>query len=275
MWPNCCKQPGLCLNNGVCRPSTSISRKRFACECPPDFHGDRCEQPIKSCTDVYNYLSQMSGAYTVLDSNLMPYEVYCDFDLSIGIIWTLVQSHSFANATTGLKYIASFSALFKNHPLSEDRIEWRGYRLANERMKTILENVEFILFTCNYDKSLYLYATDFAQVNLQNFDGDLLDDTQSTQSSVVMIERGSIGGQYFQNCKTWMKQNKLEPLHIEMYKDYSGCSGFSPLQNSTLCNSYNYFGNYLLGFLCLDSSHRCLESSGSTTQIWFGHPLAV
>ena len=271
-WYDCCKQPGLCLNNGECLPSESQKIwTRFKCKCPNGFHGNRCERPITTCDDVHRELSQESGVYKVVDASLTSYEVYCDFNREFNATWTLVQSYSRQNASSNSNLPITFAALYENTPLSENRLDWRGYRLSKTRMQEIVDNSQLLLFTCNYEKTLHLNESDYVKMQLPDLhhDGNLL---SLNDTVLVSIEQGNIGGQSFGNCKAVLVQNSHETLHVHVY--YS-CGGFKTPSISIqhYCLHFNYFGNYRLGYDCLDKTHRCLQSPESTTQLWFGRLL--
>ena len=272
IWYNCCKQSGLCLNNGVCLPTSPKTNKiwkRFKCKCLDGFHGDRCERPIKSCNDVYNEVSKVSGVYKVRDSKLASYEVYCNFDLDVNVTWTLVQSYSLKNSTLFSRDLnLVFTTLSENSPLSENTLEWGGYRLSKPRMQEITENSQFLLFTCNYEKRSHLYWSDYVEMYVPGHYGLVLDVNGTLD---VLIEHGRIGAQYFGSCHTWLAQIAGEVLHVNMYHDYTGCKEF---KTPSYCNSFKYFGSYKFGKACLDGNHRCLEGAESTTQLWFGRFLA-
>ena len=44
-----------CMNNGTCR---ALSMEKYACDCLPAYHGDRCEQVIDAC---FNNPCQQQG----------------------------------------------------------------------------------------------------------------------------------------------------------------------------------------------------------------------
>ncbi|CAB4006082.1 Hypothetical predicted protein [Paramuricea clavata] len=185
--------------------------------------------------------------------------------------WTLIQTYSFNNTILiSSQFNEIFTTLYENTPISENTLVWNGYRLSNPRMQAIKENSEFLLFTCNYEKSLSLYGSDYVEIYLPDLEGDVLDGNGTLD---VFIERGHIGGQYFGDCHTWLAQNAREILHVDMYYGYPACSEFTTpsITNYTLCNLFHYFGNYQFGHNCLDVAHRCVESPESTTQLWFGH----
>ena len=145
---NCCHQSNICPKNKICKPINFLKQKqkpwkRFTCECTGGYHGDNCDELIRSC-GVYLDRRRESGMYQVVDSVNGSYEVYCHFD-SDHVAWTLVQSYSFENRSL----VQFKKSLSKDIPISENALTWSGYRLSKPRMKSIKNNSIFLQFTCN------------------------------------------------------------------------------------------------------------------------------
>ena len=273
---NCCQQSDLCPKNKTCQTFNSQEKswKRFTCECPGGYHGDNCDQPIRSCGG-YLDVSRESGMYKVVDSGNSVYEVYCHFDS--GIAWTLVQSYSFANRS--LHQIKN--SLSKNFPISENVLNWSGYRLSKPRMMSIKDNSSFVQFTCDYEKHHDLEQSDYVQIPLQDIKQAYGTENQhvdvlelSGYSSDISVDqgRGKIGGYDLSYCQIWFDQRVFlgGPLHVHIRVTSLAECMFNQLSSCT--STHNYFGGYIGIYVddCRKQVHRCMHHDNSTTQLWFG-----
>ena len=157
---NCCQQSGLCPKNKICKPLNSVDKpwKRFTCECPDGYRGDNCKQRIMSCKG-YVDTHKKPGIYKVLAPDGSKYDVYCHFD-SYGA-WTLAQSYSYANR--------SLVGSTGGHGLSENALEWSGYILQKNIIKSIATNSSKLLLTCNYVKYYDTLRSDHLEITLASF----------------------------------------------------------------------------------------------------------
>ena len=102
--------------------------------------------------------------HMVVDFDMSVYEVYCHFDADGA--WTLVQSHNIANGSADYRHQ---TALYRNFPISENAVNWRGYRLRRPRMRSIQNNSAFLRLTCDYEKYHDdINETDYLQILLAN-----------------------------------------------------------------------------------------------------------
>ena len=264
---NCCQQSSLCPANKICKPNISTQRpwKRFTCECPDGYYENDCKQPITSCQDYANG-SLNSGIYKVVDFDISVYEVYCPFDADGA--WTLVQFHNIANGSADYRLQ---TALYRNFPISENAVNWRGYRLRRPRMRSIQNNSGFLRLTCDYEKYQDdINETDYVQILLANIrmSGesvvDVLDFDASNLYLTVGKEHGRIGTYGLNDCKIWLHQWIDRILHAHIHTGASSCK---------LIERTCYFdGEYFYSFLardCIANLHRCRRDGDSTTQIWF------
>ena len=246
----CCQQPGICPTGKICKPHNSLDKpwKRFSCECKDGYGGENCTTPIRSCGE-YLKSHPKSGKYEVLDSKNNVYTVYCHFD-SDGA-WTLVQSFSFANHTTGnSKYNRQ---LTENHPVSENTLTWSGYRLGNATIESINQDSDAMMFTCDFEKVKNVTQTDYLQVNL------------NTDNQNVNKYHGKIDGKDLKGCNFTLEQKNNETFHVMMQ---NGQCAFSPKQNPENCKRYYFI--YPFEMECLKQTHRCNMNQNSTSQIWLG-----
>ena len=272
---NCCQQSGICPKNKICVPLNFPEQpwKRFACKCPDGYHGDSCAQPIRSCESYANG-SRISGMYNVTAYNGTVYEVYCHFDSDAS--WTLVQSYSFANASS---YESKFrKPLYESHPVSKNSLTWSGYRLSKPRMKSIQHNSAFLQFTCEYEKTRDVTKSDYVQIPFEDIKEhstvvDILEYNVTTGYLTVREGRGQIGNNDVSHCKIWLHQSSLYSLGIGFTRNYqtTSCktSDLSQLSCPSTSTYYLFRSN---SRPCIREVHRCLQHRNSTTQLWFGSP---
>ncbi len=267
---NCCQQSDLCPKNKTCKPFNSQEKswKRFTCECPDGYHGDNCDQPIRSCGG-YLHVPRESGIYKVVDSDGSEYKVYCHFD-SDGA-WTLIQSFSFANGSANTSFQQFRNPLSQSHPVGENDLAWSGYRLRKVRMQSIEDDSILLRFTCDHNETSNVEESDYLQILLTDLGGKFLQ--LNGHSALLSIQRGKIGGmQLIRNnqCSFNLCQYYSMNMHASSY--LFKC-GITPSSNSP-CHSQSYysvFGNYDVANACFEKEHRCIISHESTTQLWFGH----
>ena len=252
----CCNQLNLCLNGGTCGDiSAPTKTERFKCSCRPGYTGNRCQYPppIKSCRGYANG-DRIPGKFEILDDNMKPFEVFCDFDKNSSMTWTLIQSYQ-------LKYKSEIIQQFYDKPINEDSPAFDLYRLSTSRMKSIQQDSSKWRITCQYDTDGTVY-TDY--VRGSNDEINILTDLGEICMRVEYID---IRGQNCENCSAFIAQSNYQNLHFDSY--YSGIENceFKP-KNSLSCrkSGEDNFGAYN----CRNPAHRCSASSTSTTQTWFG-----
>ena len=266
---NCCQQSDLCPKNKTCKPFNSQEKswKRFTCECPDGYHGDNCDQPIRSCGG-YLDVPRESGIYKVVDSDGSEYKVYCHFD-SDGA-WT--QSFSFANGSANTSFQQFRNPLSQSHPVGENDLAWSGYRLRKSRMQSIEDDAKLVLFTCDHIKTSNVEESDYLKILLTDVVEKFLE--LSGYGSNLPIQRGKIGGtQLIRNDRCLFNLFQYFPANMYASSYLFEC-GITPSPKSASCNSqsrYSAFGNYDGANACFEIAHRCVISSESTTQLWFGH----
>ena len=269
---NCCQQSDLCPKNKTCKPfnSPAMPWKRFTCECPDGYHGDNCDEPIRSCGGYLLDVPRESGIYKIVDSYGSEYKVYCHFDSDAA--WTLVQSYSYANGSYNGKLPELRKPIKENQPVSENAITWSGYRLSKPRMKSIQNDSAFLQFTCDYEKNLAINKSDFIQVRLRNIktpdeNVDVFEFNGETPSLIIGDGRGKIGKHDLSHCEIKLRQGDGSSLHVH----------FKYVINDHQCTftdscSWNneYFGYYVHNNVCGNKAHSCVQNDNSTTQLWFG-----
>ena len=259
---NCCKQSGICPTNRICVPLNSPDKpwKRFACKCPGGYHGNNCDQPIRSCRE-YASGSPVSGKYKVVDYEGTMYEVFCHFGAD-GTI-TLVQSYSFEKSS---RSDSPFRVpLYNNQPISENDHNWGAYRLSNSRMKSVRDSSSFLLFSCEYEKTGDVKKSDHVQVKLQDIDDFLEDDVY--MNSYAYIGHGKLHGYNLSVCDMKLHQTPSQAFHAHFNTARFDCK---LRQLSCDTRSYDFFGNYASINPCVNQVHKCTASPASTTQLWFG-----
>ena len=261
----CCKTSNPCLNGGTCLLPSPSSEKRFRCKCADGYKGDHCEdtcepgykgqfcnQPIRSCKS-YGKRSRVPGKYTVLNVNDKPFKVFCDFDNTSSMTWTLIQSYQLKNKSN-----IKGSPLWKDFPQNENSPSWSYYRLSQSRMKSIQADSTKWRLTCRYDTDGVVY-TDYARgLNVET-------NITSEKRGCVKMEYINVRGQHCTDCTAKMIQKEKKILHFKSY--YNGSCDFKP-SGSRLCSgkyedSFGYF-------TCPNNQHRCSSSDDATSQTWFG-----
>ncbi|XP_028410792.1 uncharacterized protein LOC114533471 [Dendronephthya gigantea] len=258
---NCCQRSELCPGKKICKPQNSTEQpwKRFTCECQVGYNGDNCDQTIRSCAGYLDRPRQ-SGMYKVFDSSNSLYEVYCHFD-SDGRAWTLVQSFSFARrAVTNSVFQEKLSA---DHPVSENELQWSGYRLSKARMQSINLDSNYIAFTCDYKKEDEVNSLDYLQISLDDLKNK--DITTKNPNKEVLTFEGRINEKSLTGCKVKLHQSD-SGLHVHL-ESKENCV-FNPT-NPSGCDKFYYF-SYFPDAGCLMETHRCSQNVNSTTQLWFG-----
>ena len=272
---NCCQQSGICPKNKICVPLNSPEQlwKRFACKCPDGYHGDYCDVPIRSC-EGYAKGSRTPGMYKVIAYNGTVYQVYCHFDSNAS--WTLVQSYSFANASSDESKFRK--PLYESHPVSENFLFWSGYRLSKPRMKSIQDNSTFLQFTCEYEKTRDVTKSDYIQIpfaDIRRYSKivSVLQMNGSTHLFAVRKGRAQIGNADLSQCNIWLHQSSHYSLGIGFTRNYQTTScktnDLSQLSCPSISTYYLFRSNSIP---CIREVHRCLQHQNSTTQLWFGSP---
>ena len=243
-----------CLNGGKCLSPSPSSQKRFACNCPNGYQGERCEQPIKSCRG-YSNGSRVPGNYTVIDGDLRPFQVFCDFDSNSSMTWTLIQSYK-------LKYREEFGGktLSGDFPKNQYEPSWSRYRLSKSAMGSIQSDSTQWRITCRYEADGVVYID---YVRALNKELDIL--TFDGKGKCVNVEFISIRGQNYTACTAGFWQGSEYILHTDSYSEK--CT-FKP-RGSLVCGGSRGEDNF--GFYyCINEKHRCSSSDEATTQTWFG-----
>ena len=200
-----------------------------------------------------------------MDFDMSVYEVYCHFDADGA--WTLVQSHNIANGSADYRHQ---TALYRNFPISENAVNWRGYRLRRPRMRSIQNNSAFLRLTCDYEKYHDdINETGYLQILLANIKisgrgvVDVLDLDGETSHLTAGKWHGRIAAYALNDCQIWLHQQSYGILHAHLIA--STCDfGESPCSNDGV-----YFCSFSIS-TCFEKLHRCRRSENSTSQIWFG-----
>ena len=273
---NCCRQASLCPMNKICKPLNSMAKpwKRFTCECPDGYHGDNCDQPIRSCAG-YVGDSRISGIRKVVGYNNSVYDVFCHFHS--GASWTLVQSYGFVNVSIESNFRKS---LYESHPLNENSLTWSAYRLSKLRMKSIKDNSTFLQFTCDYEKIRDIEQSDYVQIPLQDIEmssenvSDVLELDESTTYLTIREDRGKIGNDDLSKCQMWLHQSSRWSLLMGFTNESQTDDCIINHISNFSChdNEYYFFSSDHLDSICIKKLHRCVQHDNSTTQLWFGTP---
>ena len=243
---NCCLTSNPCFHSGVCHVATT-SRSRFSCQCPQPYTGPRCEQPIRSCRGYKNG-SRTSGIHKILDNNGTSVKVYCDFDSTTSLTWTLLQSHD-----RGMK----MKSLQLNDAISPDSPSWMGYRLQKSRMLSIQADSTKWRITCQHHGKTPL--TDYVYGAIK--DMDIL----KPIVNCAKVEFIKIRDMSCTNCTVHFFQNTDYILHHSVAPYYKKCE-FNVTQGAEMKRNGKYFG----AFPGEDKNHACSSSANATTETWFG-----
>lgn len=252
-----------CRNGGTCRPSFSTNSTKYTCICPPGYGGLRCQKMIVSCRG-YKDGNRTHGRYNIFDSNSTLFEVFCDFDSTSEMTWTLIQSYKLQN------YKRFKSSFYIDDPINEEEFSWAlKYRLSKSRMESIQGDTSKWRLTCNYNEQLQAYLNDYVialhkMVDILNFNG----------KKCVDVEYILLRGFNCSNCTAYFIQihdltnglKNLRPLFFKPISSRIEC-GFRPA-NDIKCDKMkeHNFGRYE----CCNTLHDCSAKQSSTTQTWFG-----
>ena len=246
---NCCMISNTCYNGGTCLPRDNYGQKarRFDCKCPVGYKKSRCQQPIRSCRG-YSDGNRVAGKYTVIGVDKMSYEVFCDFDDSSTMTWTLVQSNQRDHKVEALSY---------DKPFNQDNISWNGYRLSNPRMKSIQEDSTMWRATCQYQEQS---CSDL----VRGFNDKM--DILTNMDGCFEVEYIYVRGHSCSNCTVYFQQSDSCTFHFSTL----GLKQCKFNQQMKL-QHYRPFTDYFGGCYYLkDTTHCCSQSPTATTQIWFG-----
>ena len=244
-----------CLNGGKCLLPSPSSQKRFACNCPNGYQGERCEQPIKSCRG-YSNTGRVPGNYTVIDGDLRPFQVFCDFDSNSSTTWTLIQSYKLKN-----KEEFRGKTFAGNLRKNQHEPFWSRYRLSKSAMESIQNESTRWRITCRYEADSVVYI-DYVRALNKELDILIFDG----KGKCVNVEYINIRGHSCTACAARFWQGSTQILHTDSSKS-SNC-GFTPQDGSLHCGAggEDNFGLYD----CINEQHRCSSSDEATTQTWFG-----
>ena len=197
----------------------------------------------------------------------LEYNVYCllNFDLA----WTLLLSYSVANGSSSSNFL---STLNESHPVGENALNWKGYRLRKSRMESIKENYTLLQFTCDHEKHFdSIRQSDHIQIPLENVKS--LQDGQTVVVNVLELHdhtpyfdigkvSGKIAGTDLSQCKISLG-HLMNILHVHIDNN---CQVNGPTCAADRCQ---YFRSRRS--VCPDcTEHHCVQNDQSTTQLWFG-----
>ena len=245
---NCCMTSNPCYNGGTCLPRDNGQKgRRFDCKCPDGYTKSRCQQPIRSCRG-YSDGNRAAGKYSVIGVDKMSYEVFCDFDNSSTMTWTLVQSNQRDHKV---------EALSNDKPFNQDNISWNGYRLSNPRMKSIQEDSTMWRATCQYQEQS---CSDL--VRWFNYKMDIL----TKMDGCFEVEYIYVHGHSCFNCTVYFQQSDHCTFHFSTLW-LKHCKFNQQMQLQYHRHFAEYFGGC---YYFNDTTHCCSQSPTATTQIWFG-----
>ena len=142
----CCKS-FPCLNGGKCQ-QTCGQKKRVLCNCTAGFTGEIYSEKAKSCLDHFKFnRSATPGLYYIQDGSGTPFTVFCDFNSTENMAWTLITSYALEN------YAKLFRGKLFHKPYSvnESSPNWDAYRLSKTRMLSIHSQSSQWRAACNYN----------------------------------------------------------------------------------------------------------------------------
>ncbi|CAB3991873.1 PREDICTED: uncharacterized protein LOC107328519 [Paramuricea clavata] len=249
----------LCQNGESYVPLTPTDHTtlRYKCQCLTGYTGRLCQHAIKSCR-AYSNGSRVPGNYQVLDDNMKPYEVFCDFDSSLNKVWTLVSSYQLRNKDN------FDEAYFKDWPVNENTSRWDEYRLSKPRMQSVQDDSSKFRVTCKYDTDGLNY-TDYLEAKKEHI--DILNfEYRHTHIPVVcsLVDYVNIRGDDCAFCTMILYQDSYT-LHGDSSKT-DGCDFNSTGAEKCGGPGEDNFGHYG----CVNPAHRCSSSADATTQLWFG-----
>lgn len=268
---NCCLTSSPCHNRGRCVPSGSGKARRFTCQCPDGYEGERCERKtckpgyigpdcntrITSCLGYKDITTKNFGKYTLIDGTGNPYQVMCEFIKHNGFIWTLVQSYSLANKD---KFNESFAV---NDPINEDNLDSMDrYRLSKVRIDLILSSSTRWRITCKNASRSTGNVREIVRARLNQVPVF----SNHTWEKCVKVEYINIRGHKCGNCRAFMVNDGVRPFYFDPKRSGEVCDFTVP--DITMCGNEgeNSFGYYN----CINPSHRCSASNHSTTFMWLG-----
>lgn len=262
---NCCTKCNPCYNGGTCWPADDATCNR--CTCPRGFTGNLCQRPITSCRGYANG-NRVPGKYDVLDAEMKPFEVFCDFDRASSMTWTLIQSYQ-------LQRVKQFRhSFFIDTPVNPGTPSWQAYRLSRNSMERIRDDSTKWRMTCRYEVS---DRTDLYKDYVRG-DNQEIDILTYDNERCVLLEYLSIHGKDCRDCTAFVVQSHtlnhtryLFPLHIDSNRYIPFVIGCTCKHGTGKLCSLNEGGEDNFGYYyCINSKHRCSESKTATSQTWFG-----
>ena len=253
-----------CQNGGKCREICG-QKKRLQCNCTAAVLGDLCVIQAKSCLDHFRVnRSATPGFYDILDGGGRTFTVFCDFDSTANLAWTLIMSYAFDNYAK----VTKGKAFYNSYSVNDNSPNWNAYRLSKARMLSIHSQSSQWRATCNYNSDGVIF-TDYIQSTFENVDPMTYREYACKKVTYVNIRGSSCN-----ECTIWIDQYNNNEFGI-----VSWFSQYGPI--TPKCDFINAPGekNYKAGFgLFLtrqntNSEHRCAAGPTATTQYWFGASL--
>ncbi len=198
----------------------------------------------------------------MLDDNMVPFKVFCDFDPITNTTWTLVQSYQF-------RYTSTFNTpYFKDRPVNEVTPRWDRYRLSKSKMQSVQDDSNKFRVTCKYDTDGVVY-TDYLQVGKKQINIF----TEYSSLPCTFVEYINIRGQNCSKCTACIHQTGVNVLHFHSVSSYYSETrkcGFRP-ESTPECGDGKGYGDISFGWYgCYNPENRCSSSKSATTQTWLG-----
>lgn len=154
------------MNGGDCKEICNPKGTRFNCTCPATHTGQRCEtERARSCKDVAeNNGNLTSGNYTIYDSTMEKFSVYCDMESEAGFVWTLIQSFSLGNK--GTFEDKGFGVDFPKND-AKSYVDWAAYRLSLSHLQSLANHSTHLRVTCNYPTEGNMHFNFFPDIFLK------------------------------------------------------------------------------------------------------------
>ena len=220
----------------------------------------------RTCGDILSSQSfeLQSGEYTiVLSDNITTLPVYCAFDYSKNIAYTLIESGNLTSYSTLYDGYLNYSF---NYSLSYNENEPNNYRDSLYRMsKTnqvyIASNSDYLLSSCNFNIDTNSSTPDFWFINLANFDD--IENPWSTQWDYICTNgKYNIRGYYCEGETKTYQNAWNQHLHIDSHLQECDCF---PWAYSAKHDEDN-FGLYK----SINQNFTCSQYLNSTTNWWIG-----
>ena len=198
--------------------------------------------------------ASVPGIYEIGSNIGPPMKVFCDFDFSSNISWTLVNSYYFQNNSIFKK-----KPFFRDRAFMEDTPNFETYRMSLARMLELKNSSRLWKASCNYETAPRTTRDtiigSFERRDLFFSDGGL----PKTCSEIMFINiRGFLCTKPV--CRVRLRTNKMFTPFVSVSN--SRFCGFEPTTNGSE-QAFGGYDDYNPEFSCVSHPH-------SSTHWWFG-----